>query len=152
MAAPLVIPELAAVGRYAGSSLGCTKWLTIGAERIQRFVRATGAPEALRDDSPPPGDSGDHHAPGELLLALVPGLLPHLLVLEGWNTAVNTGAEDCRFETPVPAGARVRMHARIPRARTVPGGGCRLAVDVEFEVEGSDQPACRARVIYLYYP
>jgi len=93
-----------------------------------------------------------HAAPGELLLALIPGLLPRLLVLEGWKTAVNTGAENCRFETPVPAGARVRMHAHIPGARTVPGGGCRLVVDVKFEVEGSEQPACRASVIYVYYP
>lgn len=153
MTPPVVIPGLAEVGHFAGSSLGCTDWLTIDEERIQRFRRATGASEALRGDAPSTdADTEPATAPGELLLALVPGLLPRLLVLEGWKTALNTGAENCRFDAPVPAGARVRMRAQIPRARTLPRGGCRLVIDVAFEVEGSEQPACRASVIYLYYP
>ena len=153
MAPPVVIPGLAEVGRYQGSSLGCTDWMVIGAERIQRFERATGGPRLLRGE--PAGTEATASAdaaPAELLLAMVPGLLPRLLVLEGWKTAVNTGVENCRFQAPVPAGSRVRMRAQIPRARTVPGGGCRLVVEVEFEVEGYDEPACRASVIYLYYP
>ena len=151
MAPPVVIPGLAEVARYAGASLGCTEWLTIGEERIQRFQRATGTPEALRGASSAPRQPTPV-APGELLLAMVPGLLPRLLVLEGWKTALNTGAENCRFESSVPADSRVRMHAEISRARTVPRGGCRLVIDVRFEIEGAEGAACRASVVYLYFP
>jgi hypothetical protein len=31
------------------------------------------------------------------------------------------------------------------------GNGCRLGFDIWFEVEGSAQPACRARVNYAYF-
>lgn len=154
MAARLVIPSLAEVSEYSGTSLGCTDWLAIDAARIERFERATGSPDRLRGEgSPDPTGRSEQTAtaPGQLLLALVPGLLPHLLVIEGWKTAVNTGAENCRFKVEVPAGSRVRMHARLQRGRSLPGGGCRVVIDVDFELEGSEQRACRASVIYLYF-
>ena len=154
MAARLVIPSLAEVSEYSGTSLGCTDWLAIDAARIERFERATGSPGRLRgEDSPDPsgGSAQAPMAPGPLLLALVPGLLPRLLVIEGWKTAVNTGAENCRFEVGVPAGSRVRMHAHLQRGRSLPGGGCRVVIDVDFELEGSEQRACQASVIYLYF-
>ena len=154
MAARVVIPGLAEVGDYTGASLGCTDWLAIDAERIERFERATGSPDRLRGEHSPDPSGGTPEpatAPGELLLALVPGLLPRLLVIEGWKTAVNTGAENCRFEAAVRAGSRVRMHARFQRGRSLPGGGCRVVIDVEFELEGSEQPACQASVVYLYF-
>ena len=154
MAARLMIPGLAEVGEYTGASLGCTDWLAIDAARIERFERATGSRGRLRgEDSPDPLGERAHApmAPGPLLLALVPGLLPRLLVIEGWKTAVNTGAENCRFEVGVPAGSRVRMHAHLQRGRSLPGGGCRVVIDVDFELEGSEQRACQASVIYLYF-
>jgi hypothetical protein len=44
------------------------------------------------------------------------------------------------------------MAAELATARTLPGGGCRLAFAVEFEIEGSPEPACVATVTYVYYP
>jgi hypothetical protein len=44
------------------------------------------------------------------------------------------------------------MAAQIAKARTLPRGGCRLAFTVEFEIEGSSDPACVATVTYVYYP
>ena len=154
MAARLVIPGLAEVVDYTGASLGCTDWMPIDAARIERFERATGSSDRLRGESAPDPAGGSAQAPsapGQLLLALVPGLLPHLLVIEGWKTAINSGAENCRFEAGVPAGSRVRMHAQLQRGRSLPGGGCRVVIDVDFELEGSEQRACQASVVYLYF-
>ena len=90
--------------------------------------------------------------PGSLVLSLVPSLLPDLLVLVGWQTAINSGVESCRFDAPIPVGAKVRMTATLGKGRALPGGGCRLPIDVAFESDRSSEPACQARVVYIYYP
>ena len=90
--------------------------------------------------------------PGSLLLSLVPSLLPELLVLVGWQTAVNSGVETCRFDSLTPVGARVRMTATLGKGRSLPGAGCRIPIDVHFESDRGGDSACDARVVYIYYP
>ena len=151
---PLVIPGIVAIPYYQGAELGYTRWLTICEERVRRFVDATGERNWLHTD--PKRATGSPWKglliPGNLLLSLVPSLLPELLVMIGWSAAINSGVEYCRFGAPTSVGARVRMTAAIGRGRSLPRGGCRLPLDITFEAEGSSEPACEARVLYLYYP
>lgn len=154
MALPLVLPGLAAARYYADSPLGATGWVAITQERVDAFARATGAddwihcdPERAARESPWKGTV----APGLLLLSLVPDLLPQLVVLVGWRTAVNAGVDACTFPEPAPVGSRVRLAATLARARKVPGGGVRLSFATEFEVEGRSEPACTAQVHYAYF-
>jgi acyl dehydratase len=154
MTEPLVIPSIAATPEYQGRELGTTQWRVMSQERIELFGRATGdtrwihvdAERAARE-SPWKGAIAD----GLNLLSLVPGMLPELIVLVGWTTAINTGVDRCEFPGVATAGSRVRMGARLARVRMLPGAGCRLGFDIWFEVEGSDTPACRARVNYAYF-
>ncbi|MDH3520510.1 MAG: MaoC family dehydratase [Myxococcales bacterium] len=155
MALPVVIPCIAAARYYAETPLGVTDWISITQDRIDLFADATGDHQWIHCDveraaREAPWKSTIAH--GFLLLSLVPTLLPELLVLIGWKTAINTGVDDCRFLAPVPAGSRVRMAAQLAKARTLPGGGCRLGFAVDFECEGSDASACSATVNYVYYP
>jgi hypothetical protein len=145
MASPLLMESLAATRRYVGTAVGPTPWVEIDASRVQRFLEAT-TTEASR------AAGSAKNAPGALLLSLVPDLLPRLILLAGWTRGVNAGVDDCRFEVPVPVGSRVRMSARLERARGVPGGGVRLSFEVRFELEGSELPACIAMVHYAYFP
>ena len=146
MASPLVMESLAATRRYVGTAVGPTQWIEIDALRVQRFLAATSAAPSSA------AAEGVKNAPGTLLLALVPDLLPRLIALAGWTRGVNAGVDDCRFEVPVPVGSRVRMSARLERARGVPGGGVRLSFEVRFELEGAELPACIAMVHYAYFP
>jgi len=146
MASTLVMESLAATRRYVGTAVGPTEWIPIGAERVQRFLAATGGASTAAIGTP------DGAAPGALLLALVPDLLPRLIALVGWTRGVNAGVDDCRFPAAVPVGSRVRMSAQLQRVRGVPGGGVRLSFEVRFELEGSAEPACTALVHYAYFP
>jgi acyl dehydratase len=146
MASPLLMESLAATRRYVGTAVGPTPWVEIDALRVQRFLEATSA------ETSAPGVRAPKNAPGTLLLSLVPDLLPRLIALAGWTRGVNAGVDDCRFEVPVPVGSRVRMSARLERARGIPGGGVRLSFEVRFELEGSELPACTAMVHYAYFP
>jgi acyl dehydratase len=154
MAHPLVISSMASTPEYQGTELGTTQWFAIAQDRIERFGRATGDtrwihldPERAARESPWKSTIAD----GFMLLSLVPGLLSQLIVLRGWSTAINTGVDRCEFPGTATAGSRVRMGARLSRARVLAGNGCRLGLDIWFEVEGSPVPACRARVNYAYF-
>jgi len=149
-----VIATLDAVREYQGLDLGCTEWFEIDQERISLFARATGDerwihvdPERAARESPWKSTVVD----GFLLLSLVPYLLPQLIEVRGWSAAVNVGADRCVFPEPVHAGSRVRLGARVARARPLPPNGARLGFDVWFEAEGRDEPVGRARVNYAYF-
>jgi len=155
MAQPLVIATMSSTPEYQGTELGTTQWLAIAQDRIELFGRATGDtrwihldPERAARESPWKNTIAD----GFLLLALVPGLLSQLILLRGWSTAINTGIDRCEFPAVATAGTRVRMGARLARARVLAGNGCRLGFDIWFEIEGNPLPACRARVNYAYFP
>ncbi len=154
MSLPVVLPGFKAAKYYAGVSLGATDWFEIDQARVDRFGRATGADDWIHCDPERAARESPWKATivqGYLLLSLVPDLLPRLVVLLGWKTAVNAGVENCVFPAPAPVGSRVRMAASLARARTVPGGGATLSFAVEFLVEGRSEPACTARVHYVYY-
>ncbi|HVH18128.1 MAG TPA: dehydratase [Myxococcota bacterium] len=146
MASPMLMESLAATRGYVGTAVGPTPWIEIDALRVQRFLEATSAAPSAQ------AAGSVKNAPGTLLLSLVPTLLPSLIALAGWTRGVNAGVDDCRFEVPVPVGSRVRMSARLERARGVPGGGVRLSFEVRFELEGAELPACIAMVHYAYFP
>jgi acyl dehydratase len=157
MALPLVIPGIPAARYYSGADLGVTRWIPIGQDRIDLFAEATGDRNWIHTDVERASRETPWKStiiPGALLLALVPGLLPELLVLLGWRRALNTSAERCVFAHPAPAGSRVRMAAELAKARSLPGQGCRLSFAIRFEAEGAGDagPACSATVHYLYYP
>ncbi len=154
MAKPLVIASMASTPDFQGTELGTTQWLAIEQNRIEQFGRATGDTRWIHLDA----ERASRESPwkstiadGYLLLSLVPGLLSQLIVLQGWSTAINTGIDRCEFPAAVTAGSRVRMGARLARARVLAGNGCRLGFDVWFEPEGGETLACRARVNYAYF-
>ena len=152
---PLVVPAIAAIPFYRDLQLGWTSWVAIDEARVRDFIRATGErnwlhtdAERAERDSPWKGLI----APGALLVSLVPSLLPDLMMLVGWATAINSGVENLRFPNPTRVGRRVRMTARLGRGRALPGGGCRLPIDVSFEADVDTEVVCTGRVIYIYYP
>ncbi|MEM7409744.1 MAG: MaoC/PaaZ C-terminal domain-containing protein [Myxococcota bacterium] len=153
MSRPVVIPSMSAARHYQGTELGATEWVTIDQARIDGFAAATGDtrwihvdPERAAVESPWKSTIAD----GLLLLSLIPDLLPQLIVLIGWSKAINTGVDHTEFPGVVTAGSRVRLGARLARARVLPNG-CRLGFDAWFDIEGSETPGCRTRVNYAYF-
>jgi acyl dehydratase len=155
MGRPTVIPALAAIADYVGVELGPTDWVPITQERIDAFANATGDDQWIHTDverarrESPWKETVAH---GYLTLSLAPALLPKILCIEGWQTAINSGIEKMRLSSPVLAGSRVRLSAQIKHTRNLPRSGVRVVIHLEFDVEGSAKPACIADVIYVYYP
>lgn len=146
------IPELK---RYIGVSLGTTDWVEVSQETIDRFADVTGDHqwihtdvERARRESP----FGGTIAHGYLTVAMIPVLLPQLLVVDHTSMVVNSGINKVRLQAAVPAGSRIRLSAEISGARELPSGSARVVIKFQVELEGGSKPACTGEVIYVYHP
>jgi acyl dehydratase len=155
MASPTVIPNLESLSDFVGIEFEDSDWITVGQDRIDAFARATDDDqwihtdvERARRESP----WKETIAHGYLTLSLAPVLLRQILVIQGSTSAINAGIEKMRLSSPVLAGSRVRLRARIKHTRELPRSGVRVVFELRFEVEGSAKPACTADVVYLYFP
>ncbi len=134
-----------------GSTLGVSDWRTITQEAVDRFADATGDHQWIHVD-PERAASGPFGGPiahGYLTLSLAPVLISEVVDLEDVQMGVNYGCNKVRFISPVPVGKAVRMTAVLSGADDVPGG-VQATIDLTFEIEGVDKPACVAQVVYRW--
>ena len=136
-----------------GQHLGCSDWIEITQDRIDKFADATGDhqwihvdPERAKD-----GPFGACIAHGYLTQSLVNLFLPQIVEVHGISMGVNYGADKVRFPAPVPVGSRIRGSAELLKAEEVKGG-VQATVRVTVEIEGSERPGCVIDTISRYYP
>ncbi|GAB7045908.1 MaoC family dehydratase [Catenuloplanes indicus] len=145
---------LGELARTAGLDLGHSDWIEVTQQRIGTFADATGDHQWIHVDPAraATGPFGGTIAHGYLTLSLVIPLWTSLLAIEDVGMAINYGLNRVRFPTPVPAGSKVRLHARVLHAREVPGDGVELTVAMTVRCEGAEKPAVVAEAVYRYYP
>ena len=135
-----------------GTHLGYSEWHQITQDQVNRFADATGDHQWIHVDveRAKQGPFGGPIAHGYLTLSLAPALLPEVYQVEDIKMAVNYGLNKLRFPSPVPVGSKVRAGATLVAVDDVPGGA-QVTMDVAFEVDGQEKPACVAQVVFRYY-
>ena len=135
-----------------GAHLGYSEWHQITQEQVNLFAEATGDHQWIHVDveRAKAGPFGGPIAHGYLTLSLAPVLMPEVVRVEGIAMAVNYGLNKLRFPSPVPVGSRVRMGATLSGLEAI-AGGAQCTMDLTFEVEGQDKPACVTQAVYRYY-
>lgn len=135
-----------------GSHLGYSDWLEITQERINAFADATDDhqwihvdPEAAKN-----GPFGTTIAHGYLTLSLAVRFVSEIFSVEGVSMGVNYGTNKVRFISPVPVGSKLRAGGVLAGVDEVPGG-VQATIDLTFEVDGAEKPACAAQVLYRLY-
>ncbi len=73
-----------------------------------------------------------------------------ILSVGGVSMGVNYGTNRVRFVSPVPVGAKLRAGGTLAAVEDVPGG-YQVSLDLTFEIQGSEKPACVAQVLYRFY-
>lgn len=139
----------AAVGQH----LGCSDWLRIDQERIDKFADATGDhqwihvdPEQARE-----GPFGACIAHGYLTQSLVNFFMPQIVEVQGISMGVNYGADKLRFPAPVRVGSRIRGRGELIAVEATRDGGVQAVIRVTVEIEGSERPGCVIDTISRYY-
>ncbi len=148
------IKSVADLKDYVDVELGISDWVEVTQERIDAFADATGDHQWIHCDevrAKRESPYGGTIAHGYLTMSLGPALLGQIVTIEDMKTAVNTGSDKVRLSTPVPAGAKIRMSARIKDARDLPSGGVRVTMALRFEIEGVTKPACLANINFVYF-
>jgi acyl dehydratase len=135
-----------------GDHLGYSDWHEVTQEQVNQFAEATGDHQWIHVDPERAkgGPFGGPIAHGYLTLSMAPGLLHEVLTIEGFAMGVNYGINKLRFPAPVPVGKRLRVGATLKAADDV-AGGVQPTLELTFEVEGQEKPACIAEVVYRYY-
>ncbi len=137
-----------------GQQLGCSEWIEISQERINRFADATGDHQWIHVDveRAKQGPFGGPIAHGYLTLSMVSMMLPQIIEVHGIAMGVNYGTDKVRFPAPVPVGSKIRASGELVKAEEVKGGGIQATVRVTIELEGGQKPVCVADTIARYYP
>ncbi|MFE2041402.1 MaoC family dehydratase [Streptomyces sp. NPDC059477] len=137
----------------AGTDLGRTGWMEITQERVNTFADATGDHQWIHTDpeKAKEGPFGRTIAHGYLTLSLIIPLFEELLEVSGTSMSVNYGLDKVRFPSPVPVGAKIRLHGTVASVEEVKGNAVQLHLTFTVEVDGSDKPACVAEAIYRHY-
>ncbi|MFG3019101.1 MaoC family dehydratase [Streptomyces sp. NPDC048254] len=138
--------------KLAGSDLGTSEWIEVTQDRIGTFADATGDHQWIHVD-PERAAEGPFGAPiahGYLTLSLFIPLFTELLDVQGVTTKVNYGLNKVRFPSPVKAGSRIRLTARLAEVEEVPGG-VQIAVDGTIEIEGATKPAAVLQSLSRFY-
>lgn len=150
-----VIESIEAIGALVGAELGVSDWLEITQERIDLFARATGDAQWIHVDpvrAARESPFGTTIAHGHLTLSLAPTLLAEIVEVKGVRMIVNPGVERMRLRTPVRCGDRIRMRAKLKRARELKGGAVRATIGIHIEIEGQERPAAFGDALIVYYP
>jgi acyl dehydratase len=135
-----------------GSHLGYSDWLEITQERINAFADATDDHQWIHVDPDQArlGPFGTTIAHGYLTLSLAVRFAAEIFQVEGRVMGVNYGSNRVRFVSPVPVGSKLRAGGTLAAVEEVPGG-FQATIDLIFEVEGTEKPACVAQVLYRMY-
>ena len=147
----MIVDTVAELPALIGQELGPSPWIEVGQDRIDTFADATDDHQWIHVDPAraATGPFGGTIAHGMLTLSLLIPLWSELLDVREVRTKVNYGLGKVRFPAPVPAGTKVRLHAKIAAVDEIPGG-VQLTVDAVVEADGASKPVCVAQPIVRF--
>jgi acyl dehydratase len=150
---PIVVASPEDLISRVGLSLGVSDWHRVSQDEIDHFAAGSGNRAAIHVDPEFARQTplGTTIAFGIQILAMATMLLSDIWELRGVVKGADAGANRVRYPAPVPVGSRVRLRAAIAAAEPVDDRGVRATLDLVFEVEGSDRPACVAQIVFVYW-
>ncbi len=136
------------------SKLGASRWIAVEQSRILDFAEATEDRQWIHTDPERAKDSplGTTIAHGFLLISLVPHLFEELFQVPEAEMLINYGLDKVRFIQPVPAGAEVRLDARLQSVTEKDSGNLMLRLRGNLVLRAEDgSPGRRAVVIEMIF-
>ena len=136
----------------AGEELGTSDWRAISQEEVNQFADVTGDHQFIHVDEEKAKETpfGGTIVHGYFTLALLPVLMDEVVKFDGFNFAVNYGANKVRFPAPLPVGKKVRGSVSVVSVEEVKGGS-QATLQTTLEVEGGKKPVLVAETLVRLY-
>ena len=149
---PLQIGSFEEFERHIGKDLGESEPLKITQDQINLFAKATLDHQWIHTDAEraKEGPFGQPIAHGYLTLSLVPHLWEQILVAHNLKMMVNYGADNLKFNQPVPVGSELILKANLKNVTNL-RGITKAEVNARMEIVGNKKPAFTATLILLYH-
>ena len=147
------LEQLSHLRRYVGKELGLTEWLIIDQERINAFATVTEDFQWIHTDPSKSAIDSPFKktvAHGFLILSLAAKFCYETVHLKDVIMGVNYGLDKVRFTNAVPSGSRIRGRVSLLHFEKIPNGA-KYTIQIVFELEGSEKPACIAAFIAMAY-
>lgn len=140
----------------AGAEIGCSPWIEVTQERIDRFADATDDhqfihvdPSRAAAETPFGGTIAHGFLSVSLMSTMAYATIPPI---RDMGMGINYGFDSLRFMSPVKSGARVRGRFVLADLTVRPSGWVQMTYDVTVEIEDQKKPALTARWITLAVP
>lgn len=146
----------ATMADHAGTSLGTSQWQVVTQDIVNEFAHCTGDDQWIHVDverSKKESPFGGPVAHGYLTLSLLSAMAMEIgVVPKGTQAALNYGLDKVRFLTPVPVGAKVRLHSTLMSFEPKGKGQYLLKTENTIEIEGAEKPALIAESLAILVP
>ncbi|MEM1216597.1 MAG: MaoC family dehydratase [Bacteroidota bacterium] len=136
-----------------GQELGLSQWVTVTQDDINTFARLTGDEQWIHVDeeqSAKYSPYGTTVAHGFFVLSLASKFTYECLQVEDVKMGVNYGLNKVRFPSATPVNAKVRARISLLDYLAIPNGA-RYTLQVVFELDGQEKPACVAEFVGQVY-
>jgi acyl dehydratase len=147
----IVIERPADLTDRVGTHLGWSEWHAVTQDAVDRFADATGNRAPIHTD---PEFARTTPYGGTIAFGIQVLAMATMLLADVWELrvtgGVDVGSNRVRHLAPVRVGERVRLGAEIAEAVHV-DNGVRTTLDLTFEIEGTERPACVAQIVFVYY-
>lgn len=139
-----------------GQPLGTSSWVEITQDAVNEFANCTGDKQWIHIDverAKRESPFGGPVAHGYLTLSLVASMSMEIgAIPAGTAAALNYGLDKVRFLSPVPVGAKVRLHSKLVSFERKDNGQYLMKAENQMEIEGSDKPALLAESLAILVP
>ncbi len=148
----IIISSFNEFNTFLGQAIGCSSYLQITQERINKFADATLDYQWIHTDEARAAESpfGSTIAHGYLTLSILPHLWEQIAKIRNIKMMVNYGIEGLKFAEPVLVNDEVRLHASL-ESLTDLRGITKCVLGVKLEVKGKKKPALKASLVFLYH-
>lgn len=147
------VPQLADLPKYVGKELGLSEWMTITQKDIDAFARLTGDEQWIHVDPVRAAQESQYKttvAHGFMVLAYAAKFSYEALAIADVKMGVNYGLDKLRFVSPTPVNSRIRGRISLLEVEAKPPG-VKYKMNIVFEIEGQEKPACVAEWLAVAY-
>ena len=138
---------------YRGQELGCSEYLTITQDQINRFADATLDHQWIHTDPERAAKESAFKstiAHGYLTLSLVPYFWEQIADIRNVRMLINYGIEKMRFNQPVRVGEQVRLRVKLLTIANLRGVS-KAELEVTMEIKDNSKPALSGIFQFLYH-